>query len=216
MKQLSFFLFVALAMLACKPQTDNTVPQQLLYGTDVSDAFYIDRLELIDSAFQHYVDCGYMPHAVTMVVHKGRVVQNKAYGWRDIENQIPCQTNDIFRIASQSKAISVIAFMTLFEEGKVQLDEPVNKYIPEYAHLEELDSYDRTTNTYTSHPAKRDITIRHLLTHTSGICYDGYFARIMQQKGVIGHTTLDSVYLTPNVRKMPIVPLKHEPGDDFT
>ena len=115
MKTNIFFITAALLatiLSSCSRQAANT-PQQLTYGADVSDAFYTERLSLIDSAFQHYVDCGYMPHAVTMVVHNGRVVHNKAFGWRDIENKIPCRTDDIFRIASQSKAISVIALMTL-------------------------------------------------------------------------------------------------------
>ena len=210
-----FIAAVAIVLAACS--TDRQAePQQLTYGADVSDAFYTERLPLIDSAFQRYVDCGYMPHAVTMVVHKGRVVHNKAFGWRDRENRIPCETDDIFRIASQSKAISVIALMTLFEEGRFQLDEPIKKYIPEFANPEVLVSYDNKTGNYTTRPAARDITIRHLITHTSGICYDGVFDKILRQKGVAGHNTLDSITLKENVEKMALVPLKHDPGEAFT
>lgn len=225
MKKIITLFSILAALLACtnnkcnnNSNAENQTPQQLIYNADVSDAFYTDRLAVIDSAFQRYVDNGYMPHAVTMVVHNGRVVNLKAHGWRDMENQVPCQTDDIFRIASQSKAISVIAFMTLFEEGKVQLDEPVKKYIPEFSNPQVLVNYSIEGNqvTYTTRPAKRDITIRHLLTHTSGICYDGVFDRILRQKGVVGHNTLDSVLLTDNVRKMALVPLKHDPGEDFT
>ncbi len=129
-KTISLVLLSAL-LYSCAEKQQNP-PQQLTYGADVSDAFYTERLPLIDSAFQRYVDCGYMPHAVTMVVHNGRVVHNKAFGWRDMENRIPCQTDDIFRIASQSKAISVIALITLFEEGKFQLDEPIKNNNPEF------------------------------------------------------------------------------------
>ncbi|MBQ8100677.1 MAG: beta-lactamase family protein [Paludibacteraceae bacterium] len=191
-------------------------PQQLTCGADVSDAFYTDRLPLIDSAFQRYIDLGVMPHAVTMVVHNGRIVHNRAFGWRDREAGIPCRTDDIFRIASQTKAISVIAFMTLFEEGKVQLDEPVKKYLPEFANPQVLVSYNAKNDTYTTRPAKRDITLRHLITHTSGICYDGVFDKILRQQGVAGHNTLDSITLAQNVSRMATVPLKHDPGEDFT
>lgn len=215
MKKILLGLLI-LSFASCCRQTDNSQPQQLTYGADVSDAFYTDRLPLIDSAFQRFVDHGYMPHAVTMVVHKGRVVNLSAHGWRDMEKHIPCQTDDIFRIASQSKAISVIALMTLFEEGLFQLDEPIKKYIPEFSNPQVLVSYDSKTGKYTTRPAARDITIRHLITHTSGICYDGIFDKILKEKGVAGHNTLDTITLAQNVSRMALVPLKHDPGEDFT
>ena len=191
-------------------------PQQLIYNADVSDAFITERLSRIDSAFQWYVDAGYIPQCVTMVVHRGRVVHHKAYGWRDIERQIPCQTTDIFRMASQTKAITVTGLMTLFEEGKFQLDEPIKKYIPEFADPVVLDSYDNRTGKYTTHPAKRDITIRDLITHTSGLCNNGVFMRICREKGVYPLVTTDSVTLAENVARMGSLPLKHEPGEGFT
>lgn len=201
--------------VSCARQTDSC-PQQLVYGADVSDAFYTERLPRIDSAVQTYVDNGYMPHCVTMVVHKGRVVHHKAFGWRDVENRIPCQSDDIFRMASQTKAVAVVALMTLFEEGKFQLDEPVKKYIPEFANPMVLDTYDAATGQYTAHPAARDITIRHLITHTSGLCYDGVFMRICRDKGVYPLNSLDSVTLEDNVRRIASMPLRHEPGVAFT
>lgn len=204
------------AMLLASCTSQQEPPQSLTYGADVSDAFYVERLPLIDSAFQRYVDLGVMPHAVTMVVHNGRVVHNKAFGWRDREKNIPCETSDIFRIASQSKAVSVVAFMTLFEEGLFQLDEPIKKYIPEFANPQVLESYDAKTGSYTVRPAVRDITIRHLITHTSGICYDGVFDLLLRQHGVAGHNTLDSLTLAENVKRIARVPLKHDPGEAFT
>lgn len=219
MKKTVCWLFAAVALCllpACdKPQT-SSCPQELTYGADVSDAFLVERLDRIDSAFQSYIDEGYMPHCVTMVVHNGRVVHNKAFGWRDIEDSIPCQTTDIFRMASQTKAIVVVGLMTLFEEGKFQLDEPIKTYIPEFANPVVLDSYDPKTGTYTSHPAKRDITIRHLITHTSGLCYNDFFMDICNQKGVYPLNSLDSITLEENVRRIATMPLRHEPGEDFT
>ena len=226
---LFFCSLLLLALAACTPQQQT--PQQLVYGADVSDAFCTDRLPLIDSAFQRYVDIGVMPHAVTMIVHNGRVVHNKAFGWRDKEAGIPCQTDDIFRIASQTKAISVVALMTLFEEGLFQLDEPIKKYLPEFSNPQVLVSYDivkekagkskdqmlweKMVNVVTR-PALRDITIRHLITHTSGICYDGVFDLLLKQAGVAGHNTLDTLTLAENVKRIAEVPLKHDPGEAFT
>lgn len=209
------YVLTACLLSSCMSQAD-TVPQHLVYGADVSDAFYIDRLPRIDSAVQMYVDNGYMPHCVTMVVQNGRVVHHKAFGWRDVENRIPCRPDDIFRMASQTKAIAVVALMTLFEEGKFQLDEPIKKYIPEFADPVVLDTYDAETGEYTAHPAARDITVRHLITHTSGFCYDGVFMNICRSKGVFPLNSLDSVTLEENVRRIASMPLKHEPGESFT
>ena len=201
---------------SCHSTKTQYVPQHLIYGADISDAFDMSRLKRIDEAFERYIDNGYMPHCAIMVVHDGRVVHHKAYGFRDIENGKECRKDDIFRIASQTKAISVVTLMTLFEEGLFQLDEPIKKYLPEFASPRVLVDYDNLSGTYTTRPAKRDITIRHLITHTSGICYDGTFNTIAQQLGVAVHNTLDTLTLRENVRRIASVPLRHDPGDDFT
>lgn len=81
------------------------------------------------------------------------------------------EKNTIFRIASQTKAITSTAVMMLWEEGKFKLDDPISKYIPEFKDPQILDSYSILNDTYTTRPAKNEITIRHLLTHTSGLGY---------------------------------------------
>ncbi len=206
-----------LVMASCSSQTSlPEKPQVLTYGADCSDAFYTERLSLIDSAFADYVSKGYMPHFVGMVVHNGRVVYEKAMGYRDMEQQIPCETTDIFRMASQSKAIITIAFMTLVEEGKIQLDDPITKFFPEYAHPVVLDSYDAKTGTYSTHPAKTPLKVRHFITHTSGLCIDGFYDKIAAQLDVPTHMSYDSITLTEAVRRMAKMPLKHEPGENFT
>lgn len=217
MKKESILIFLLLlACTSCQQNSKETIPQQFSYNAVVSDAFNTDRLVRIDSAFQRMVDNGLMPHAVTFVAHKGRVVHNKAYGWRDMENKIPCQTDDIFRMASQTKAISVVALMTLFEEGLFQLDEPIKKYIPAFENPQVLVTYNAKDGTYTTRPAKRDITIRHLITHTSGISYEGIHWNIAQQAGVPPLNSLDSITLEEMVNRMAKLPLKHEPGEQFT
>ncbi len=180
------------------------------------EAFYPERLAWVDSAYRHYVNEGYMPHCVAMVVKDGETVYLKAFGYRDREQQIPCQTTDIFRMASQTKAIITVAFMTLFEEGKIQLDEPIAKYLPEWDNPQVLDSYDPSTGTYTTHPAKTRLTVRHFITHTSGLCIDGFYDHIAAQLGVPTHMSYDSIPLREAVRRMAQMPLKHEPGADFT
>ena len=216
LKLLFSISMMTLLATSCCEREHSAKPQQLTYGADCSDAFYTDRLSLIDSAYTSYIDNGYMPQCVGMVVHRGRVVYEKAFGWRDIERQIPCQSDDIFRMASSTKAIICVAFMTLFEEGKIQLDEPITKYIPEFADMQVLDSYDAATGMWTSHPATKPLTVRHFITHTSGLCIDGYFDKIATQLGVPTHMSYDSIPLQEAVRLLAKMPLKHEPSEDFT
>jgi len=197
-------------------QNVQAQPQEFVYDADVSDAFVVERLSRIDSAFSRAIDLGKLPHCVVFVAHRGRVVHHKAYGWRNMQDSVRCEKDDIFRIASQTKAICVVAFMTLVEEGKVTLDEPLKNYIPEFADPKVLVAYDKKTGKYTTRKAKRDITIRDIITHTSGISYDGAYSDICKQKNVCQHLTLDSLTLAENVARMASVPLVHDPGAAFS
>jgi len=148
--------------------TDTNKPQAFYYQPDfkhlkVNEA----RLERIDSLLQDYVNQGILPHALTFVAQNGQVIHYKTFGWRDVEKQIPLQKDDIFRMYSQTKAVTTVALMTLFEQGKFQLDDPVSKYIPEMTDQVIVPG---------SNPAKPQtrkaaspVLIRHLLAHTSGI-----------------------------------------------
>ncbi|HEY5826657.1 MAG TPA: serine hydrolase domain-containing protein, partial [Cyclobacteriaceae bacterium] len=90
------------------------------------------RLERIDNFFNELVSTQKIPGAVTLIVRNGKVVYYKTFGYSDMEKKTVLKKDDIFRIASQSKAITSLAVMMLFEEGKFLLDEPVSKYIPEF------------------------------------------------------------------------------------
>ncbi len=211
---LSSILLCAFALLTSCGTAETT--QQLKPCTDISESFYPERLERLDKAFQEIVDKELMPQLVTFVAHKGEIIHYKAFGWRDRENKIPCQKDDIFRMASQTKAIAVVGLMTLFEEGKFLLDEPIKKYIPEFANPRILDKYDPKTGTYTTRAASKDITIRHLMTHTSGISYNGPHWDIAAAAGVPPLNSLEDITLKEMVEKLAKLPLAHEPGEKFT
>lgn len=212
---LSFTL--VLTLFACTEQHEvNDQPQSFQYNADCSDAFHVERLDLIDSSYQSLVEENYLPNAVIFVAHKGRVVYHKAFGWRNKEKGVSCQKDDIFRIASQTKAITAVALMTLWEEGRFQLDDPIKKYIPGFENPKVLVSYDKSTGRYTTRPAKRDITIRHLLTHTSGLSYRDFFWDITVKAGVPPLNSLDSITLAQMVERIATLPLAHDPGDAFT
>jgi len=144
-----------------KPQDFNYQPDFKLLKVDEA------RLDRIDALLQDYVDRGIIPHALTFVAKKGQVIHNKTFGWRDVEKRIPLQKNDIFRMYSQTKAISTVALMTLFEQGKFQLDDPVSKYIPEMTDQVILPGSDPASPQ--TRKAESPVLIRHLMAHTSGI-----------------------------------------------
>ena len=129
------------------------------------------RLSHIDKLLEQQVRDRNIPGAVALIVRNGKIVYYKAFGFSDVEKKSQLKKDDIFRIASQSKAITSLAAMMLWEEGKFLLDEPVSKYIPEFKNPKVLKSFNKDDSTYTSEPATREITIRHLLTHSSGIDY---------------------------------------------
>ncbi|MFW9598152.1 MAG: serine hydrolase domain-containing protein [Paludibacter sp.] len=219
MKKSAIILLSVLCTIQVMAQKTAIVPQQFIYTPKKISTFDTERLKRIDSKLNEMVDKGVLPHAVVFVAHKGEVVYNKAFGWRDVENKVPCTTGDYFRMASQSKAITVTALLTLFEEGKFLLDEPVKKYIPEFANPQVLETFNESDGTYTTRPAKRDVTIRHLLTHTAGISYgNAKTRRIFDQMGIPKSAlyTLDNITLGEVVRKLAKCPLEHDPGNKFT
>ena len=209
------FSTVYTSIYAQYPKKDGFKPQNFVEKINSNDII-AERLCRIDTAFQRAVDQGILPQAVTLVIHKGNIIHYKAYGWRNIEKKIKCEKDDIFRIASQTKAISVCALMTLWEQGLFRLDDPIKKYIPAFENMQVLDSFDVTTRKYTTRPAKRDITIRDLMTHTSGICYNGVHWDIAIDSGVPPLNSLEKITLEEVVNRIAKLPLAHDPGEKFT
>jgi len=142
-------------------------------------AFSTERLRRVDDYLQRQVDSGRIAGAVGLVLRDGKVVYERSVGWVDKENGRRMSADAMFRIASQTKALTSIAIMMLLEEGKVALGNPVSRFIPAYA---------RTTVMVNGEvvPAKRPITIRDLLTHTAGISYgtDSALATLYREKGL--------------------------------
>jgi CubicO group peptidase (beta-lactamase class C family) len=134
-------------------------------------AFVPERLARMDAWVQRLVDEKKIPGAVVMLVRDGRVVHHKAFGVRDLKTRVPQQKDDIFRIASQTKAITSLAVMMLWEEGRVGLDDPIAQYLPSFKDATVLSTFRAADSTYDAKPSRRQITIRQLLTHTSGLDY---------------------------------------------
>ena len=124
-----------------------------------------ERLGLLSAMSQRYVAEGRLAGIVTMVARDGKVVHFEAVGQRGVDDATPLAKDDLFRIYSMSKPITVIAAMMLYEEGKFHLSDPVSKFVPELTNLEVLGEDGETT------PAKETMTMHHLLTHTAGLSY---------------------------------------------
>lgn len=160
-----------------------------------------------------------IPGAVALIARHGKIAYIKAFGNADPRGN-PLTTDSIFRIASQTKAITSTAVMMLWEEGHFRLDDPVEWYLPEFADAVVLKSYGKDTGCYSTQPAKNKITIRQLITHNSGLGYgiiDGSadMKQIYIDAGITDLFTTEPVVLADNVKKLAALPLHFEPGEKF-
>nr|WP_319997228.1 serine hydrolase domain-containing protein [uncultured Draconibacterium sp.] len=179
-----------------------------------------ERLARIDKMCEEEVAKGNLPGIVSLVARNGKIVHWKAYGVAN-EAGDKIERDAIFRIASQSKAITSTAVMMLWEEGKFQLDDPISKYIPAFKNQQVLTNFRYSDTTWTGVPVKNEITIRHLLSHTSGIGYgvidgDERFKMLYKKAGVTDLFTTKNITIEESVKKLAKMPLHHEPGTQFT
>lgn len=182
-------------------------------GIPESAGFSSEKLARIDTFLYDMVNQGMMPNAVTFVYRKGKIVHHKAFGFKDIEKKEPVELNSIYRIASQTKALTSVGLMMLYEKGLFLLDDPVSKYIPEFKNPQVLVKINPGDSSYTSRPAKTEITIRQLLSHSSGIPYPN---EVYLKCRIPGVNSLQPVTIGEITRKLAKLPLVHDPGEVFT
>ncbi len=177
-----------------------------------------DRLDRITAVMQKHVDDGLLAGAVAMVAREGKVAYFQSVGMQDREKKVEMNPGTIFRIASMSKAITSVAVMMLYEEGKLQLKDPVSKFIPEFADVKVLAAPGDPSAQDGVVPAKRPITIRHLLTHTSGLTYqwDDRVGKLYAEAGITHGLIQDEDLLADDMKKLARIPLVHQPGEAFT
>ncbi|MFA6314315.1 MAG: serine hydrolase domain-containing protein, partial [Sterolibacterium sp.] len=120
---------------------------------------------------QSVIDSGDYPGAVTLISRNGRIVDWRTYGHRDLAKQLPMRQDSIFRIYSMTKTVTSVAVLMLMEEGKLGLDDPVARFIPEFAGLEVFSG--GTAEQPQTRAPRRPLSIRHLLTHTGGFAVVG-------------------------------------------
>ena len=214
MKSFALF-FVLFFTLASFPQETIILPEAPPSTAGLSQ----ERVDRINAMLQNAIEENQIPGAVALVARNGKIVYHKAHGKAN-EKGDELKKDAIFRIASQTKAITATAVMILWEEGKFRLDDPISEYIPEFKNPEILDTYTETEGSYTTKPAENEITIRHLLTHTSGLGYgvidgDERFQKIYAKAGVTDLFTAKNVSIEESVKKLAKLPLHHEPGSAY-
>ncbi|OFW11495.1 MAG: hypothetical protein A3H96_00910 [Acidobacteria bacterium RIFCSPLOWO2_02_FULL_67_36] len=186
-----------------------------------SSGFAADRLARIDGVLQHYVDDNQIGGAVALVLRDGRKVYERAVGWSDKEAGRRMTPDTIFRIASQTKALTSVGILSLVEEGKIGITDPVSRFVPAYA---------KTTVAVRKEgggidivPARRQITIRDLLTHTAGISYgtDAHIRALYQEKGLgpaagNGWYTADKDEpICDTMERLATLPFVSQPGESW-
>lgn len=176
-----------------------------------------DRLSRIRTALQREIDAERMPGAVVMIARRGQLIFSEAIGFQDKAAGKPMTKDAIFRIYSMTKPLASVGAMMLVEEGKIQLNDPVSKFLPQLAKMDVLVT-DQDGKTARS-PAKRQMTIHDLFRHTAGLTY-GEFSNNPEIKAAYGEAkifTEPSRSLTPEkfVEGIAKAPLVHEPGTTF-
>ena len=175
-----------------------------------SVGFSSARLRRLSNLMQGYIDDGKLAGALTMLARRGEVFHLQTYGVQDLESRAPTERDTIFRLFSMTKPITSVAAMMLYEEGHFSLDDPVGKFIPDFAKMKVLDGMGETGICLADQD--RPMTIRHLLTHTSGLTY-----------GLFRDTPADAMFhearindadstLKEMMEKLGRIPLVHQPG----
>jgi CubicO group peptidase (beta-lactamase class C family) len=159
----------ALAALLALPLAAGNVPA----GKPEDAGMSAERLQRIHQAIMRHIDAGEISGAVTLVARRGRIVHFEAHGLMDLESKKPMAKDAIFRLASMSKPITSVAVMMLVEDGSIRLTDPVSKFIPEFKEMKVAMPAPGGLPAIITAPASREITIRDLLTHTSGLMSSG-------------------------------------------
>lgn len=221
MKNLFTLLLLATALsISAQTKSIKNSPG-LTEASPESVGISTERLSRVETMCSEAISKGDVPGIVALVARKGKIVFFKAFGKADNQSNRNLKRDDIFRIASQSKAITATAAMMLWEEGKFKLDDPISKYIPEFKNPKVLKTFQYKDTTYTTTPASGEITIRQLMSHTSGLGYgvidnDERIKMIYQKAGVTDAFTTEPVTIAESVKRLAKLPLHHNPGEKFT
>ncbi len=190
------------------------------FTTPEAAGFSSERLKRLDREMNEWAQKEWMQGGVALIIRNGKVAYYKAAGYNNLDTKSAMQKEAIFRIASQTKAITSVAMMMLFEEGKFLLDDAVSKYIPAFKKQQVLDKFNAADTTYTTTPAKSEITIRQLFTHTSGLGYAQIGSKesnaIYAKNNLTAGIGVQDNKLLDAMNRLGKLPLMHQPGEKWT
>ncbi|GAB3921148.1 serine hydrolase domain-containing protein [Larkinella terrae] len=181
--------------------------------------FSASRLARLDSGMHRWVQQKWVNGSVVLIARHGKIVFYKAHGYNDPATKTPLSKSGIFRVASQTKALTTVAAMMLWEEGKFSLEDPVSRFIPSFANQKVLATFNQKDTTYTTVPAKRPVTIRDLLTHTSGLGYPAIGSpaenAIYAKGNLTGGVGVKDQTLSDAMTRLGSQPLFFQPGEQW-
>ncbi|KQY92364.1 serine hydrolase [Caulobacter sp. Root1455] len=204
----------AVVALAVGPAWSAPRPAAPTLAVAAPDAagFSPERLKRLDAYMQGLVDQGHLPGAVTLVARHGKIVSYETFG-KKVIGGAPMTKDTIFRIYSQTKPVTGVAMMILFEEGKWRLDDPVTKFVPEFAHLQVYKGQN-PDGTFITEPATRAPTMREIMSHTGGFAYglrtDQPVEKAYRDSGLLSSKT-QAEFLNTLVK----LPLASQPGTEW-
>lgn len=216
MKKATTVLAAAIAFLVLPVQAEVTKARPEDVGLSS------ERLQRIQDTMRRHIEAGDFSGAVTLVARKGRLAHFEAHGFMDLETKAPMPANAVFRIASMTKPVVAVAILMMMEEGKLRLSDPVSRFIPEFKTLKYAVPLEQTASAggrgagqgappaetpFYTVPTSREITIRDLLTHTSGLVSGGISTT---EAAKITRKPTDT--LADYLPKLSIVPLAFQPG----
>ena len=211
-----FRLFVIFCFLS-----NFVFAQELAFESPENLGFSSGRIDRIENVMNDLISEGAISGAVTLVARHDKIGYLKAFGTKGAETSEKMAIDQIFRIASMSKAITTVGAMTLLEEGYFMLDDPISKYIPEFAEMKVLVRNEPDKKEpYHLVDAKSPITIRHLLTQTSGITYkffgQPYFYELYKENNISDGLIQTDGNIGDMVKRLSKLPLRNQPGEKFT
>lgn len=204
------FTITATSILAGSALAQPTLPS----GDPKSAGFSSERLAVLDAGIQAEIDKGNVAGVVVAVARHGRVVHNKAYGYADLASRKPMRTDHLFRLYSMTKAVASVALLSLYEEGRFQLNDPLEMYIPSFKNLKVYAGKDANGNVIVE-AMKRKPTVLDAFRHTLGLASG------------VGQHPVDAIYrehgltlgalesLSQEMQKIGEVPLRYQPGEQW-
>ena len=202
-----------LLALAVAPPQAARAQSPLPASTPEAEGFAPDRLSRLDARLKEIVDTGQYAGLVTLVARDGRIVDWQAWGSRDRERNLPMERDTIVRIYSMSKILTTVAVMQLHEQARLKLDDPVEKYLPDFAKPKVF--VGGTARKPVLVAAKRAVTIKDLLTHTSGYRYWNMYSKGALDDLYAAAKVEDATSLDDAMARVAKLPLAFQPGDRF-